>query len=484
MAEAGGSWRESLLLCLITMETEDKRSLAARARAFASQAHRHINHRRKYSNQPYEVHLKAVAELVRSVSDDQDVQAAAWLHDLVEDTELTIGDIRREFGERVASLVSDLTDVSRPSDGNRAIRRAIDRQHLEVATPAAKTIKLADLMDNCRDICRHDPRFGRTYLQEMALLLNVLGEGDDQLYRRAWALWTREAKRLGVALTGHQNARDDFDPEVAAPNSAEDDPTRDGQRVVRRFAQVFVSGDIAKAALSFDVNLSQHNIKTALERHGEAVALLFEHGRSIGLVLLEDLADVSDPPIRRLFRTGQVLNASAPLTDVIEVLTRQDVCVVEAFGGPCGLISRQEIQHPLVRMWLFGIVTLIEMTLTRRIERLFPQEKWKPLLSPSRLQKALDLYAERRRLGQQCQLIDCLQLGDKSVILLNDPDFPHMFAFPTRSAAKQGMNELQSLRNNLAHTQDIVTSDWAQIARIARKLALSTETLTDSDLAK
>jgi hypothetical protein len=457
------------------MKIENKEGLVARARAFASQAHRHIDHRRKYSHQPYEVHLKAVAELVRSVTDDPQVQAAAWLHDLVEDTALTLGDLRREFGERVASLVSDLTDVSRPGDGNRALRRAIDRQHLKKAAPEAKTIKLADLMDNCRDICRHDPRFGRTYLKEMAQLLHVLGEGDAQLYRRAWALWTREATRLGVALSGLSNPPDDIDAESEETSSAADDPTRDGQRVTRRFAQVFTASDIAAAALSFDVTLSQNRIKAALEKHGVAVALLSEQGLSVGLVLLEDLTDVPEPPPKRPFRTGQVLDASALLTDVIEVLTRQDVCVVEAFGAPCGLISRHDMQHPLVRMWLFGVVTLIELTLTRRIERLFPNEKWKPLLSPGRLRKALELLDERRRLGQQCTLIDCLQLGDKSRILLNDPDFPGMFAFPTRAAATQGMNELQSLRNNLAHTQDIVESDWTQIARIARELVRVSE---------
>jgi hypothetical protein len=456
------------------MDTDEHKGLVVRARSFASQAHRHIDHRRKYSNQPYEVHLKGVAELVRSVTDDAEVQAAAWLHDLVEDTALTIGDVRREFGERVALLVSDLTDVSRPGDGNRAIRRAIDRQHLKAATPDAKTIKLADLMDNCRDICRHDPRFGRTFLQEMALLLNVLGEGDAQLYRRAWALWTREATRLGVPLTGpgqQTDVRDDSDRDADATYAAAEDPNQEGQRLVRRFAQVFAASDIAAAALCFDAGQSQQSIKTAMLHHGARVALLLEQGRRIGLVLLEDLADVPDAPTRRTFRAGQVLDASAPLTDVIEVLTRQDVCVVETFGAPTGLISRQEMQHPLVRMWLFGIVTLIEMTLTRRIERLFPSEKWQPLLSPSRLQKALALRDERKRLGQPCGLIDCLQLGDKSAILLNDPDFPRMFAFASRSAAKQGMNELQSLRNNLAHTQDIVASDWAQIARIARELA-------------
>ena len=152
--------------------------LVERARAYATRAHKRIEHRRKYSNQPYEVHLEAVAKLVASVSDDAETIAAAWLHDTVEDTPATLGDIEAQFGAAVAELVEELTDVSKPGDGNRALRKDIDRQHLAQASARAKTVKLADLIDNCSDITRHDPRFARIYLAEMGALLEVLKEGD------------------------------------------------------------------------------------------------------------------------------------------------------------------------------------------------------------------------------------------------------------------------------------------------------------------
>ena len=159
--------------------------LVARARAFAIREHRRIDHRRKYSNQPYDVHLEAVAKLVAEVTDDPEMIAAAWLHDVVEDTPMTRDDVEREFGSAVARLVDELTDVSRPGDGNRAVRKAIDRAHLAAASPRAKTVKLADLTDNARDICRHDAAFGRVYLAEMEALLAVLGEGDARLMAKA-----------------------------------------------------------------------------------------------------------------------------------------------------------------------------------------------------------------------------------------------------------------------------------------------------------
>ena len=162
--------------------------LVERARQFATKAHRQIGHRRKYTGEPYEVHLDAVARTVASVTDDPEMIAAAWLHDVVEDTPTTLEDIEREFGQSVAALVVELTDVSCLADGNRAVRKGIDRRHTSAASPRAKTIKLADVIDNCEDFIRHAPGFLKTFLPEMAQLLAVLEQGDLTLFRRAKAL--------------------------------------------------------------------------------------------------------------------------------------------------------------------------------------------------------------------------------------------------------------------------------------------------------
>ena len=72
-------------------QSEPAPALVDRARTYATEAHQRINHRRKYNNEPYHVHLSAVAKLVASVTDDEEVIAAAWLHDTVEDTQATLG---------------------------------------------------------------------------------------------------------------------------------------------------------------------------------------------------------------------------------------------------------------------------------------------------------------------------------------------------------------------------------------------------------
>ena len=160
-------------------------TLELRARLFATAAHAAVGQLRKYTHEPYIVHPAEVAEIVRSVPHTEEMLAAAWLHDVVEDTGVSIELIRSEFGSGVSDLVGWLTDVSRPDHGNRAQRKAIDRAHSAAAPAEAQTVKVADLISNTRSIVAHDPKFATTYLAEKRLLLEVLTRADQGLLDRA-----------------------------------------------------------------------------------------------------------------------------------------------------------------------------------------------------------------------------------------------------------------------------------------------------------
>ena len=156
-------------------------TLVERARVFATAAHAAVGQLRKYTFEPYIVHPREVAGIVESVGGTPEMIAAAWLHDTVEDTGVTIETIREEFGSEVSELVGWLTDVSRPEQGNRAVRKAIDRAHTAAAPGAAQTIKLADLISNTRSITAHDPEFAKVYLAEKRALLEVMTKADTDL---------------------------------------------------------------------------------------------------------------------------------------------------------------------------------------------------------------------------------------------------------------------------------------------------------------
>lgn len=158
-----------------------------RAQAFCIAAHCAVGQKRKYTGEDYYLHPIEVAELIQehATTFTEEMIIAAHLHDVVEDTQVELSIIARQFGSVVASYVEQLTDVSRPEDGNRAARKAIDLAHTALASPQAQTIKLADLISNTRSIAERDPVFAVTYLAEKRKILEVLKCGDPNLYRIA-----------------------------------------------------------------------------------------------------------------------------------------------------------------------------------------------------------------------------------------------------------------------------------------------------------
>jgi (p)ppGpp synthase/HD superfamily hydrolase len=175
-------------------------TLSERAKEFATKAHAAVDHRRKYTDEPYIVHPIEVAGIVAMVTDDEAMLAAAYLHDTVEDTGVTLETIEKEFGSDVAALVEQLTDVSKPTDGKRAVRRELDRQHTAKASPRAKTIKLADLISNSKTLLQHELKFARVYFDEQVKLLEVLTEGDPKLYKIASDQLTRNRALLSMNI--------------------------------------------------------------------------------------------------------------------------------------------------------------------------------------------------------------------------------------------------------------------------------------------
>ena len=160
--------------------------IVRKAQVYAMAAHAAVGQKRKYTGEPYIVHPGEVASIVAGVpGSTPDMVAAAWLHDVVEDTGCTFTDIHMAFGIDIATLVGWLTDVSQPQDGNRAVRKAMDREHTARAPAEAQTIKLADLISNSKSIIAHDPEFARTYLEEKRLLLAVMTRGDAGLHAEA-----------------------------------------------------------------------------------------------------------------------------------------------------------------------------------------------------------------------------------------------------------------------------------------------------------
>ena len=130
-------------------------SILDKAIVFAVKAH--AGTERRGTGFPYIVHPLEAVEIVATMTTDQELLAAAALHDTVEDTSVTLDDIRREFGDRVAKLVEEESDVfmegvSEADSWHERKQAAIDR--LSRASRDAKMVALGDKLSNARIIYR------------------------------------------------------------------------------------------------------------------------------------------------------------------------------------------------------------------------------------------------------------------------------------------------------------------------------------------
>jgi guanosine-3',5'-bis(diphosphate) 3'-pyrophosphohydrolase len=183
-------------------------SLIIMAAQLAAEAHKGQTRKWGHKNDPYILHpIRVAGRIAIHRFATEDMVAAALLHDSVEDSDLTEETIiAKGIGARVAYLVTNLTNTSKGMNLGRSERKRIDRERLKNTPWEARLIKLADRLDNIRDINgdSETPKdFDTMYRRETLLLLDVLKGTDIELEAEL-----AEAVDTKSEAQGHDNGID------------------------------------------------------------------------------------------------------------------------------------------------------------------------------------------------------------------------------------------------------------------------------------
>lgn len=130
-------------------------SLLDKALHFAIDAHANVE--RKGKGFPYIVHPMEAVEIVASITSDQELLAAAALHDVVEDTDVTVEQLRAEFGDRIANIVAAESDNMNEGITNESSwqdRKLAALKKLQQAPYEVKVVAMGDKLSNMRAIAR------------------------------------------------------------------------------------------------------------------------------------------------------------------------------------------------------------------------------------------------------------------------------------------------------------------------------------------
>lgn len=173
---------------------------------------KHGDQKRKYTGEPYWHHLTNVRDLVVGELHDHILKAVALCHDLFEDTdcemeELRVSLIRFGYKEHdahqvlqgVVYLTDEYTKEMYPTL-NRKKRKELEAGRLSRISPRFQTVKYADLIDNLRSIVKHDPKFAKVYIQEKEDILKVMDKGSQKLYNQCISELNEAKKSISLPL--------------------------------------------------------------------------------------------------------------------------------------------------------------------------------------------------------------------------------------------------------------------------------------------
>lgn len=170
----------------------------------------------------------------------------------------------------------------------------------------------------------------------------------------------------------------------------------------------------------------------------------------------------------KTFLPAEKVKESTPLIDVLMRLRDSRRVYVFEDDRVIGIITRGDLQKAPVRMFLFGVITLLEMHLVRLIHVHWPNDAWKRHLKAERLEAAGKIHAERKARNEGVDLVDCLQLCDEIRLVLRVPGVEILMR-QRLGRSMRHLSSLEPLRNRLAHGQDLVAGmTWANLIDLVK----------------
>ncbi|MBA7652395.1 hypothetical protein ES703_60229 [subsurface metagenome] len=198
-----------------------------------------------------------------------------------------------------------------------------------------------------------------------------------------------------------------------------------------------------------------------------------DKGITYGYVKQSKLKDGLCNKHEHVFHPSELVAESMPLIELLPILhDNQRVFVLER-NKVNGIVTRGDLQKAPVRLFLFGLVTLLEMNLLYLIKIYYPKDSWTKHLKDNRLKNAEKLQSIRKDRNEAIDLADCLQFCDKRDLILKKSEILKNIGIKSKKSIKQTLESAEKLRNNLAHALDIVKGlSWTKVINLAKEIEL------------
>lgn len=189
----------------------------------------------------------------------------------------------------------------------------------------------------------------------------------------------------------------------------------------------------------------------------------------IGYVLRSELS-ISNSSITECiknFSQEQIISENTPLFSLFDALKKNGYIFVESNNKVNGIIAKADLNKPISRLYLFGIISLCELHLNYWINHYHENNTWTLIANQERLILAQEIHLKRKGKNEALTLLECLQICDKKTILKQTEPFLKQFGYSKNNFVRF-LEHLESIRNEVAHSQNSIISNlsWNEFANL------------------
>ena len=189
-----------------------------------------------------------------------------------------------------------------------------------------------------------------------------------------------------------------------------------------------------------------------------------------------DLASGKCYQYQQVLEKNDVVADTMSLVKLLPRLRDRSWIFVRNQAGVSEITTRADLQKPPVRMLLFGLISLLETYLVAMMRVCYPDRSFENLLksyASDRLAEAKRRFAKRVARNEENDLADCLLLSDKLDLLLRVGGLREFFELGDPAAGEFFASKLETLRNNLAHADDLVSCiSWEDVFLTTNRVEL------------
>jgi hypothetical protein len=182
----------------------------------------------------------------------------------------------------------------------------------------------------------------------------------------------------------------------------------------------------------------------------------------------------------KILDAENVIDESTSIQPLLDVLKDKSFVFVRINNQINGVITPADLNKPIVRVYLFGLISLLEIHLSFWVRQRYLDDDWKTALGSTRIAIAEGTQAKRLERHQELDLIQCLQFSDKQKLVVAHDELRQALNLGSKKRANSFLSSAENLRNTLAHSQyDLVAGgSWSELIQLVKRVE---ETISHSD---